>query len=192
LSKQFTATANESPRRSKKSMAAKEFSSRRVSAMTTAPRAPRQFVPQEPESVLAGRTEQVQHQVLVDGDATEVQRHGGGGLALHARQIVDAGGQFGDQFLGAQRSDLADRGHHGGLPDAETAGYEDFDRGSQVGRGRNIRHGVLQLSDSIEYCSQNVQFAGPAGIGVGPGGGPEIQQTLADEITDEDLGHRQR
>src|SRR5882757_884888 len=39
-----------------------------------------QVVPHEPEPALSGRAEQVEHQVLVEGDAAEVHRHRGGGL----------------------------------------------------------------------------------------------------------------
>ncbi|KPC71196.1 hypothetical protein ADL26_15630, partial [Thermoactinomyces vulgaris] len=37
-----------------------------------------QVVPHEPEAGLAGRAEQVQDEVLVDGDTAEVHRHRGG------------------------------------------------------------------------------------------------------------------
>ena len=44
-----------------------------------------QVVPHEPEPVLAGRAEQVQDQVLVEGDAAEVHGHRGGRLVSGVR-----------------------------------------------------------------------------------------------------------
>ena len=49
-----------------------------------------QVVPHEPEAVLAGGAEQVQDQVLVEGDAAEVHGHRGGGLVPGVREVVDA------------------------------------------------------------------------------------------------------
>src|SRR5262249_5624600 len=47
------------------------------------------IVPHEPEPVLARRTEQVQDQVLVEGDPAEVHRHSGRGLVGEVGEIVD-------------------------------------------------------------------------------------------------------
>jgi hypothetical protein len=91
-------------------------------------RADGEVVPHEPEPLLSGRTEEIQHQVPADGDPAEVQRHGGGRLPGEALKVVDAQARGGQPFLGAQRDDLADRSDHGGLPDPEAAGDQDLDR----------------------------------------------------------------
>ena len=78
-SNSLTATRNGMLRASKKSTAAKLSSSRRhVDEDDRADRTADQVVPHEPEPSLARGAEQVQHQVLGQGDATEVHRHRGG------------------------------------------------------------------------------------------------------------------
>jgi hypothetical protein len=100
-----------------------------VSARTTAPRAPLgELVPHEPEPFLSGCAEQVEHQVLTEGDASEVHGDGGGPLALDTADVIDRAACLGEQFLGAQRPDLADRAHERGLAHAEAAGHEDLER----------------------------------------------------------------
>ena len=49
-------------------------------------------------------------------------------LALHAVGVVDRPARLAEQFLGAQRPDLADRAHQGGLAHAEAAGDQDLQR----------------------------------------------------------------
>src|SRR5690606_16974888 len=97
-----------------------------------AQRAGGQLVPQEPEAPLSRRAEQVQHDpVLVDRDPAEVERDGGGGLALHPSEVVDPDAGGGDELLGAERLDLA-RGADGRrLADAEAARDEDLDLGRE-------------------------------------------------------------
>ena len=68
-----------------------------------------QLVPEEPEAVLAGRAEQVEHDVVADADAAEVHRDRRGPLALHAGEVVGADAGVGEDLLGLQRHDLADR-----------------------------------------------------------------------------------
>src|SRR3984957_5571708 len=63
-------------------------------------RAEREFVPHEPEPLLPGRAEQVEHQVLAQRDAAEVHRHRGDGLALDAGLAVDVLSSPGPRFLG--------------------------------------------------------------------------------------------
>ncbi|CAM5476646.1 hypothetical protein SBADM41S_11584 [Streptomyces badius] len=48
-----------------------------------------QTVPEEPEALLAGGAEEVEHQLLGDADAAEVHGHGGGRLGLGAVVVVD-------------------------------------------------------------------------------------------------------
>jgi hypothetical protein len=90
-------------------------------------RAARQLVPHEPEPFLAGRPEQVDHQVLPDGDPAEVQGNGGGALALHPVQHVHVPARLGQRLLGAQRADLGHRADQGGLAYPEPSGNEDLD-----------------------------------------------------------------
>ena len=101
-----------------------------------------QFVPHEPEAVLARRAEQVQQQVAAEGDPAEVHRDGGGPLVLHPGQIVIAGADGGQEFLGAQRPDLADRTDEGRLTGAEAARDNDLEygewRAGAVLRGRGV------------------------------------------------------
>lgn len=93
-----------------------------------AERALGQLVPHEPEPLLPGRAEQVQHQVLAQRDTAEVHGHRGGVLALHAADVVDRPSGLGQQLLGAQRPDLTDRADEGRLAHAEAAGHQDLER----------------------------------------------------------------
>src|SRR5262245_40850626 len=104
-----------------------------------ADRADGQLVPHEPEPVLARRAEQIQDQVRVDRDPAEVQRHGRGGLLLDPRQIVNTGAGLGDDLLGAQWRDLADRADHRRLSDPETTGDQYFYRGGFDGVPGRLR-----------------------------------------------------
>ena len=82
----------------------------------------REVVPQKPEPRLTGRTEQVQQQVGVQGDATEVHRDRGGHLVRRLRQVVDRDTRFGHGRLGGQGVDLRHRSHERCLADTETTG----------------------------------------------------------------------
>ncbi|AWZ08407.1 serine/threonine protein kinase [Streptomyces sp. ICC4] len=86
-------------------------------------------VPQEPEPLLAGGAEQVEHVVGVEGDAAEVEGHGGGVLPGDPGDpvdVVDRLAGLGHRLFGVQRADLADRADHRGLADAETAHDDDL------------------------------------------------------------------
>jgi hypothetical protein len=91
------------------------------------------LVPHEPEPVLARRAEQVQQQMLADGDPAEIHRDGGGPLVLDARQVVEAGAHHGEGLLGGQRPDLADRADEGGLAHPEPARDDDLEDGERPG-----------------------------------------------------------
>src|SRR5690606_3661042 len=78
--------------------------------------------------LLAGRAEEVQHEVVGDGDPAEVEGDRGGTFLLDAVQVVDVQPGQGQRLLGAQRHDLTDRADHGGLAHAEAAGDQDLDR----------------------------------------------------------------
>jgi hypothetical protein len=88
-----------------------------------------QVVPHEPEPALAGRAEQVQHQILVEGDAAEVHRHCRGGFRRSRVQAVDALRRVGHQRLRPQRHDLGDCAHECRFAGAEPAGDDDLRRG---------------------------------------------------------------
>jgi hypothetical protein len=92
-----------------------------------------QAVPQEPEALLPGRAEQVEHQLLVDADPAEVHGHGGRVLLLDPADVVHADADLGHRLLGRQGSDLADRADQGRLADPEAADDDDLDGGG--GRG---------------------------------------------------------
>jgi hypothetical protein len=65
-----------------------------------ADRAAHQVVPHEPESALTRRSEQIEHQILIEGDPAEVHRDRGGPLVRGGVDHVDAGGGVGDHRLG--------------------------------------------------------------------------------------------
>ncbi len=113
-------------------------------------------VPQEPEPLLAGRAEQVQHHLLVEADPAEVEGDRGGGLAADARRLVDADARLGHRLLGVQRPDLADRAHHRGLADAEPA--DDHDLQTVVARCRPAasRAAGSEVLESNEHLLQDV------------------------------------
>ena len=92
-----------------------------------------QVVPHEPETALTGRAEEVEHEVLGQGQAAEVHRHGRGGLGGHGGEIVDALGLVRDERLGAQRVDLRHGADERRLADAEAACDDDLRR-----RGRAL------------------------------------------------------
>ncbi len=85
-----------------------------------------QFVPQEPETVLARGAEQVEGQAGADGDAPEVHGDGRGDLLVDAAGVVHQLTGLAEQFLRAQRPDLADRADQGRLAHAEPAGDQDL------------------------------------------------------------------
>src|ERR1700761_4777918 len=105
----------------------------RVGEHHRAERAKRELVPHEPEPLLPGRAEQVEHQVLAERDAAKVHRHRRGGLALHARRVVDVLADLRQRFLGPQWPDLAHRTDQRGLAYAEPAGEQDLDRAVPAG-----------------------------------------------------------
>ena len=94
-----------------------------------ADRAADQVVPHEPESALARGTEQVEHQILVQGDPAEVHRHRGGPLVRGGLEHVDAGRGVGDHRLGSQRHDLRNRADERRFAGAEPARDDDLRRG---------------------------------------------------------------
>jgi hypothetical protein len=116
-----------------------------------AQRALGQLVPHEPEPLLAGRAEEVQHQVLAQGDPPEVHGDRGGVLALHPADVVDGAPGLGEQFLGAQRPDLADRADEGGLAHAEPAGHQDLE-----GDGLDRRLAALGTPEDHRFLLLNV------------------------------------
>jgi hypothetical protein len=71
------------------------------------------------KALLPGRAEQVQHDVVGDRDTAEVQRNGGGALALDPGKIVDPAAELAEHLLGAQWGDLTDRADECRLPHAE-------------------------------------------------------------------------
>ena len=75
--------------------------------------------PHEFEAVLSGRSEQVEHQVAVDADPTEVHRDRGFPLA--------GAGLVADAALGGQHGDLADRADQCRLAGRERPGDDDLD-----------------------------------------------------------------
>lgn len=130
----------------------------------------RQLVPQEPEAVLAGGAEQVQHEVLAQRDAAEVHGDRGGVLALHAAGVVDRTARLRQQFLGAQRLDLADGADQGGLADTEAARHEDLesdglDRGLAAFSAPEDHRSLLSLlAQVVSRCRcGDTRFTGPAG-----------------------------
>ncbi len=145
-----------------------------------------QVVPHELEPVLAGGAEQVEHQVVAEGDAAEVHGHGGRGLAgVGATGLVDALGDLGHGRLGRQRGDLGDGADEGRLPDGEAAGDDDLDRqrGRAVGavRGGRWRQRDWRPSRTLSSSWRSGTIAGPGVIG---GGGGE--QPLLGHVADED------
>ena len=91
-------------------------------------RAQAQVVPHEPEAALARGAEEVEDEVLGEGQASEVHGHGGGRLGGHRGEIVDTLRLVGDEGLGTQRLDLGDRADQRRLAHAETTGDHDLRR----------------------------------------------------------------
>ena len=89
--------------------------------MSTTARPPHEVVPHEPEPVLARGAEQVEDQLVVDGAAGEVHGHGGGGLGLDARHVVEPHRQVRHGRLGGERGDLGHGADERRLADAEPA-----------------------------------------------------------------------
>ncbi len=87
-----------------------------------------ELVPEEPEPVLTGRAEEVQHHVGADRDAPEVHRDGRPVLVGHRTGVVDPEALDGHLRLGSQRLDLGDRTDERRLADGEPAGDDDLHR----------------------------------------------------------------
>jgi hypothetical protein len=124
-----------------------------------------ELVPQEPEAVLAGCAEEVQDEVLAQRDAAEVHGDRGGVLALHPAGVVDGTARLRQQFLGAQRLDLAHGADQGGLAHAEAARHQDLegdglDRGPAPFSAPEDHRSLLPLLDN---CFAGTRFTGPAG-----------------------------
>jgi hypothetical protein len=97
-----------------------------------------ELVPQEVESRLTGRSEQIQDEVVVaEGDPPEVHRHRRGRLVRRLVDGVERLARLGHRCLGAQRVDLRDRPDERGLAHSEAARDNDLDRDRNllVGRG---------------------------------------------------------
>lgn len=70
-----------------------------------ADRADDKVIPGEPEPVLAGGAEQIQHHLLLrESEAAEVQRDGGGGLVLHSRKRVDTAADLCQVLLSREKT----------------------------------------------------------------------------------------
>src|SRR5690606_38144092 len=87
-----------------------------------------QFVPHEPEPLLTGRAEEVQHEVLAQREAADVHGRGGGVLRLHPADVVDPTSRLGEPFPGAERPDLAHDADDRGPAHSDAAGHSDLDR----------------------------------------------------------------
>src|ERR1022692_1567958 len=68
-----------------------------------------ELIPHEPETLLAGSAEEVQHEPAGEGDPAEVHGDSGRGLAVNAAQIVVADALGAQALLWVQWPDLADR-----------------------------------------------------------------------------------
>jgi hypothetical protein len=93
-----------------------------------AERANGQLVPHEPEPLLAGRPEQVEHEIASKAYPAEVHRDGRCGLPLDAGYVVGPHPAFGQRFFGTQRPDLAHRPDQRRLANPETASEQDLYR----------------------------------------------------------------
>ena len=93
-----------------------------------ADRAAHQVVPHEPESALPWSTEQVEHQILVQGDPAEIHRYRGGAFVRGGLHHVDAYRSVGDHRLGSQWHDLRNRADERRLTGAEPARDDDLRR----------------------------------------------------------------
>jgi phytoene dehydrogenase-like protein len=120
-----------------------------------------QLIPHEREALLPGHAEQVQHDPGAEGDPSEVQRHGRGGLAAHAGQVVKADAGGGQGLLGLQRPDLADRTDQGRLARPESARDEDLVRG-EGGDGGSDAAGVVRArgGHSVSPGARRCRFSG--------------------------------
>ena len=126
-----------------------------------ADRAPGQLVPHEPEPRLAGGAEQVQDQLLVDGDAAEVHGHRGRGLVRHGGGVVDPDRQRRSCCcFGGQRRDLRHRPDEGGLAGAEPAGDQDLER-DQLPAGSAAAAAGCQRARSPSSSLPKISWPGP-------------------------------
>ena len=127
-------------------------------------RSPDEVVPHELEAVLPRGAEQVEDQVLSEGDPPEVHGDGGRRLAgVGATGLVDALGHLGHGGFGGERRDLGDRPHEGGLPDGEATCHDDLD-----GEGRGSGGGDSAGCDVRGTGGHR----GPFRAAGGPGGRP--------------------
>jgi hypothetical protein len=103
-------------------------------------------LPHEAEPVLSRRAEQVQLDVVVDGDAPEVEGDRGRRLRRHVAGAVDLRAGRGHHRLGAQRLDLGDGTDRCRLADTETAGDDDLYWGGRPLSGR-LLSGLLRVHE---------------------------------------------
>ncbi len=95
--------------------------------------APHDVVPHEPEPVLSRRAEQIEDQILVQGDPAEVHCDRGRRLVGEVGQVVDVCPGLGHDRLGPQGYDLGHRTDKSRLAGAETTSNDDLDRSSGDG-----------------------------------------------------------
>jgi hypothetical protein len=86
-----------------------------------------ELIPHEPEPLLPGRAEEIEHQIAAQADPAEVHRDRGGGLPFHPGRAVGAQAALGEWLLGTQRPDLAHRTDQRGLAHAEPPRQQDLD-----------------------------------------------------------------
>lgn len=116
-----------------------------------AERALGEFVPHEPEPLLSGRSEQIEDVLRVQGDAAEVHRHGGLDLVLDAFETVGRGTHRGEQFLRAERRDLAHRADQGRLADSEPSRHQDLQGGGKGVRAVVVVHRALPPEETGQW-----------------------------------------
>jgi hypothetical protein len=86
-----------------------------------------ELVPHEPEPLLSGRAEEIEHQIAAQADPAEVHRDRGGGLPFHPGRAVSTQAALGERLLGSQWPDLAHGADKRGLTHAEAPGQQDLD-----------------------------------------------------------------
>src|ERR1022692_1363662 len=91
-----------------------------------------ELIPHEPETLLAGSAEEVQHEPAGEGDPAEVHGDSGRGLAVNAAQIVVADALGAQALLCVQWPDLADRADERRLARTEPARDEDLVSGERA------------------------------------------------------------
>ncbi len=85
-----------------------------------------EFVPHEPEALLAGGAEQVEHQIAAQADPAEIHRDRGRRLSLDSFGAVGMQAALGERFLGPQRLDLTHGTDERGLTHPEASGQQDL------------------------------------------------------------------